>query len=65
MELNPNCLPYDTIHIPGFRGEDACVMELDVCPKPMLCSTMMTCPDVLTNGRIVGIRIVPPTMCIT
>jgi hypothetical protein len=29
IELNCNCLPDDTVHVPGFGGEDTVVLELD------------------------------------
>jgi hypothetical protein len=33
MELNLSHLPDDTVHISGFGGVDAGVMELDVVPQ--------------------------------
>jgi hypothetical protein len=29
MEHNPSCLPDDAVHMSGFGGDDAGVMELD------------------------------------
>jgi hypothetical protein len=33
MDLNLNCLPDDAVHISGFGGEYAGVMDLDVVPE--------------------------------
>jgi hypothetical protein len=33
MELNPNHLPYDAIHVSGFGGEDGGVVWLHAVPQ--------------------------------